>query len=437
MQLCNDGYFDARRRGLAHRPRACTDARRRARAAAAGRASARGRGRRRALRLPRGSVEAARGHDERRLGGRLRHARRRPTAPRARVRAMHAQGERRARASRWARSRRARRYSALDPELLLWVHATLVDTALLVHGAVGAAARRGRAVRLLRGDEDAARACSALPTEVIPRDARATSAPTWTRDARERRDLRHADTAREIARHGPAPSAAARRCARRWRWSNLVTAGLMPPRLRRDYGLAWDPARAPRCVPARANGCERIAMPLLPARLRTRPGREDRPTPVILPRDEGRGRKRHGHAASRGRWSRSCAGAGTSRSRTARWPTDERDDWAWACERAARDVADGERRAGRRLLLDRHRRLDRGQQGRRACAPRSARDAETARGARTWNDANVLALSLRTTSEAAARGDPRRLVRDRPERRPDRPRQHRARRRARRARPDR
>jgi ribose 5-phosphate isomerase B len=27
-------------------------------------------------------------------------------------------------------------------------------------------------------------------------------------------------------------------------------------------------------------------------------------------------------------------------------------------------------------------------------------DAETARGARKWNDANVLALSLRTTSEA-------------------------------------
>jgi len=27
-------------------------------------------------------------------------------------------------------------------------------------------------------------------------------------------------------------------------------------------------------------------------------------------------------------------------------------------------------------------------------------DAETARGARTWNDANVLALSLRSTSEA-------------------------------------
>jgi ribose 5-phosphate isomerase B len=30
-------------------------------------------------------------------------------------------------------------------------------------------------------------------------------------------------------------------------------------------------------------------------------------------------------------------------------------------------------------------------------------DAETARGARVWNDANVLGLSLRTTSDALAR----------------------------------
>jgi len=30
-------------------------------------------------------------------------------------------------------------------------------------------------------------------------------------------------------------------------------------------------------------------------------------------------------------------------------------------------------------------------------------DAETARGARNWNDANVLALSLRLTSEALAK----------------------------------
>ena len=78
---------------------------------------------------------------------------------------------------------------------------------------------------------------------------------------------------------------------------------------------------------------------------------------------------------------------------------DERDDWAWASEAAARDVADGRAEqavvacwtgTGASIAANK---VD----GIRAalCA-----DAETARGARRWNDANVLALSLRTTSEA-------------------------------------
>jgi ribose 5-phosphate isomerase B len=77
----------------------------------------------------------------------------------------------------------------------------------------------------------------------------------------------------------------------------------------------------------------------------------------------------------------------------------ERDDWAWASEAAARDVAEGRadqavvccwtgtgasiaanKVAGARAAL---------------CA-----DAPTAAGARRWNDANVLALSLRATSQA-------------------------------------
>jgi ribose 5-phosphate isomerase B len=77
----------------------------------------------------------------------------------------------------------------------------------------------------------------------------------------------------------------------------------------------------------------------------------------------------------------------------------ERDDWAWASEATARDVAEG-----------------RAQQGIVCCwtgtgasiaankvpGVRAAlcADAETARGARKWNDANVLALSLRSTSPA-------------------------------------
>jgi ribose 5-phosphate isomerase B len=78
---------------------------------------------------------------------------------------------------------------------------------------------------------------------------------------------------------------------------------------------------------------------------------------------------------------------------------DDRDDWAWCAEAAARDVAEGRAEqavvccwtgtgasiaankvAGIRAAL---------------CA-----DAATAEGARRWNDANVLALSLRTTSDA-------------------------------------
>jgi ribose 5-phosphate isomerase B len=81
------------------------------------------------------------------------------------------------------------------------------------------------------------------------------------------------------------------------------------------------------------------------------------------------------------------------------YSSQERPDWAWASEAAARDVAEG--RAEQALV---------------ACwtgtgasiaankvpGIRAAlcTDAQTADGARRWNDANVLAISLRMTSEA-------------------------------------
>src|SRR3954462_14493999 len=77
----------------------------------------------------------------------------------------------------------------------------------------------------------------------------------------------------------------------------------------------------------------------------------------------------------------------------------ERDDWAWASEAAARDVAEGRADqavvccwtgTGASIAANKV-------EGIRAalCA-----DAATAEGARRWNDANVLAVSLRATSEA-------------------------------------
>ncbi len=77
----------------------------------------------------------------------------------------------------------------------------------------------------------------------------------------------------------------------------------------------------------------------------------------------------------------------------------ERDDWAWACEAAARDVVEGRADqaivccwtgTGASIAANKVR-------GARAAL---CGDAPTAAGARRWNDANVLALSLRATSEA-------------------------------------
>ena len=77
----------------------------------------------------------------------------------------------------------------------------------------------------------------------------------------------------------------------------------------------------------------------------------------------------------------------------------ERDDWAWASEAAARDVAEGRAEqavvccwtgTGASIAANK---VD----GVRAAL---CLDAQTAEGARKWNDANALAISLRATSEA-------------------------------------
>src|SRR5205823_8425309 len=77
----------------------------------------------------------------------------------------------------------------------------------------------------------------------------------------------------------------------------------------------------------------------------------------------------------------------------------ERDDWAWASEAAARDVADGRAEQG---IVCCWTGTGASMAANRVPGIRAAlcADAETAAGARKWNDANVLALSLRSTSDA-------------------------------------
>jgi len=77
---------------------------------------------------------------------------------------------------------------------------------------------------------------------------------------------------------------------------------------------------------------------------------------------------------------------------------DERADWAWASEAAARDVADGR---AEQAIVACWTGTGASIAANKVAGVRAAlcADAETARGARRWNDANVLALSLRLTSQ--------------------------------------
>jgi ribose 5-phosphate isomerase B len=78
---------------------------------------------------------------------------------------------------------------------------------------------------------------------------------------------------------------------------------------------------------------------------------------------------------------------------------DSRPDWAWASEAAARAVASGEADQG---VVCCWTGTGASIAANKVPGVRAALcgDAATAAGARKWNDANVLALSLRTTSEA-------------------------------------
>src|SRR4051794_26496377 len=76
----------------------------------------------------------------------------------------------------------------------------------------------------------------------------------------------------------------------------------------------------------------------------------------------------------------------------------ERADWAWCCEAAARDVADG--RADQAVVCC-WTGTGASIAANKVPGVRAALcgDAQTAEGARRWNDANALGISLRATSE--------------------------------------
>lgn len=154
-------------------------------------------------------------------------------------------------------------YRANDPELLMWVHATLVDTALRVHA---------RFLRPLSA-EDAERyyADSVVVAEVlgVPRELQPPDLVAFREYMRHMvGSLEVSDTARELADavlHPRLPFVAEPGMA----FARELTAGLLPRPLRQQFGLGWDRNR--KAALLLAGAASRTVLPRVPSIIRRAP----------------------------------------------------------------------------------------------------------------------------------------------------------------------
>lgn len=156
-------------------------------------------------------------------------------------------------------------WAANDPELLLWIIATLADSGLVVYE---------RYVGRLEADEREAYWADyrlmgrlfGLPEREMPPSFDAFEAYL----AEMVRGVLHVtpqarELALDIVLRPPVPAAARPLLE----LANQITVGLLPPRLRREYGLRWDPVRG-LATRAGAEYAKRLLLPVLPAVLRYR-----------------------------------------------------------------------------------------------------------------------------------------------------------------------
>lgn len=155
-------------------------------------------------------------------------------------------------------------YSAMDPDALLWVHATLVDTALRVYSRFAAP--------LSPEDEQAYYVESSRVAQVLGvRSADLTPTITdlraWMTEMIGSGRVRVTPAAREIARTVLYPSRLPPRLA--WDAAHLVSLSALPAALRAQYGISWS-ARRERGVERLAR-VSRLVIPWVPSALRHAP----------------------------------------------------------------------------------------------------------------------------------------------------------------------
>ncbi|MGA7088744.1 MAG: oxygenase MpaB family protein [Candidatus Dormiibacterota bacterium] len=154
-------------------------------------------------------------------------------------------------------------YRAQDQDLLLWVHASLIDSMLVTHRTVIGDLRPEVGDRYVR-EWDAIARLMGLP-----------EGSTWESEMGMRnwinRQIRQGialpgDGSRRVARVILGPGIAGPALAK---VTNLVTAGMLPARLRPEFGIGWNPAQS---LAFRSLALSlRSARPILPRALRVSP----------------------------------------------------------------------------------------------------------------------------------------------------------------------
>ena len=156
-------------------------------------------------------------------------------------------------------------YRANDPELQLWVHATLVDTAVRVYELFLAPLPQQIKAAYYEESKVTGRLLG-IPDSVLPRDWRAFRA--YIRRMIESDVLAVSAASRDIAASVFVPSLSVG-VRQVFQIPNFVTVGLLPEPLRRRYGYRWSAGRD--LAVSTAATMSQLVMPWLPDLLRVIP----------------------------------------------------------------------------------------------------------------------------------------------------------------------
>lgn len=152
-------------------------------------------------------------------------------------------------------------YAATDADLLLWVHATLVDTSLLIYRRFVRPLSEAE-LRSYYADMKRLGGLLGIPDEIMPQDIHAFDAYVADATASLRVSPQGKALAADVLGNAPGGFATS------WLMKQL-TAELLPPRLREEFGLS-NGAVGRRLVWLLAGG-SRAVLPLVPPRLRRPP----------------------------------------------------------------------------------------------------------------------------------------------------------------------